>query len=235
MDAIDKIYTKYPFYGSRRIRYALQDDYRIYIGREHVQRLMRDMGIEAIYPKRKTSISDKEHLKYPYLLKNLNIIRPNQVWGTDITYVRLEKGWAYLTAIMDWFSRYALSWKLSPTMETDFCMEALEEALITAMPEIHNSDQGSQFTSENYLNILKDNQIKISMDGKGRCMDNIFTERLWRTVKYENIYIKSYGGIPEAKEGLKEYFSFYNQKRRHQSLDYQTPEKIYNKITPFDN
>lgn len=225
--AIDEIYTRLPFYGSRRMKGALVDDHRIYIGRHQVQRLMRLMGLEAIYPKPKTSVSSPEHKKYPYLLMGIIIGRPNQVWGSDITYIRLENGWAYLTAIIDWYSRYVISWKLSPTLKSDFCITALDAALQTAVPEIFNSDQGTQFADHDFTKILIDQEIKISMDGRGRCIDNIFTERLWRTVKYENVYLKSYQNIGEAERGLAEYFRFYNNQRRHQSLNNQTPATIY--------
>jgi putative transposase len=227
LDMVDAIYTDYPFYGSRRIRLELLDRYGVALCREHAQRLMRLMGIEAIYPKPKTSIAHPEHKKYPYLLKNVAITHANHVWGTDITYVRLEEGWAYLVAHLDWYSRYVLSWELSLSMETDFCLTALNQALTIATPEIHNSDQGVQFTDRDYTGILTEKGIAISMDGRGRCMDNIFTERLWRTVKYENVFLKSYRTVPEAKTGLSEYFSFYNTKRRHQSLGYRTPASVY--------
>lgn len=229
MRAIDEIYTKYPFYGSRRIRWELIDAYGISICREHTQRLMREMGLAAIFPTKKpdTSAPDFSHKIYPFLLRGLVITHPNQVWGTDITYIRLEDGWAYLTAIMDWYSRYVISWKLSPTLETNFCLEALQEALTIGSPEIHNSDQGSQFTSHHYTDLLKEQAVQISMDGRGRCLDNIFTERLWRTVKYENIYLRSYQNMAEARNGLTEYFAFYNTKRRHTSLNNQTPVSVY--------
>ena len=190
MSHIDKIFTDYPFYGSRRIKHELQKAYEIIIARNHVQRLLRLMGIEAIYPKAKpnTSLANIQHQKYPYLLKGLPIVRPNQVWGTDITYVKLETGWAYLVAFIDWHSRYVVSWELSPTLEIGFCMTARDRALQIAIPEISNSDQGSHFTSEQFLAPLIAKHVQISMDGRGRCMDNIFTERLWRTVKYENIF-----------------------------------------------
>lgn len=229
MSLIDKIFTDYPFYGSRRIRYELDQTYKILIARNHVQRLLRLMGIEAIYPKIKpnTSKSNQQHRKYPYLLKGLSITRPNQVWGTDITYVKLETGWAYLIAFIDWFSRYVVSWELSPTLEIEFCLTARDQALRIATPEMSNSDQGSHFTSEQFLAPFIAKKIQISMDGRGRCMDNIFTERLWRTVKYENIFLKSYRNLAEAQTGLTEYFQFYNHKRPHQSLGYQTPAKLY--------
>ena len=229
MDMIDAIYTDYPFYGSRRMKNELFDRHHIAICREHVQRLMRAMGIKAIYPKKSphTSISDASHQKYPYLLKDTAASFPNHIWGTDITYVKMEEGWAYLVALLDWYSRYVLSWELSLSMETGFCMAALNRALRLASPKIHNSDQGSQFTDRDYIAILEGKEIAISMDGKGRCMDNIFTERLWRTVKRENVYLKSYRNITEARNGLTEYFSFYNTKRRHQSLAYRTPAETY--------
>lgn len=227
MDMIDAIYTDYPFYGSRRMRFELQDRYGAALCREHAQRLMRIIGIEAIYPKPRTSTAHPEHKKYPYLLKNLAITHPNHVWGVDITYIRLEEGWAYLVALIDWFSRYVLAWELSLSMETDFCAVALNRALTDAVPTIHNSDQGVQFTDRAYIAILEASGVAISMDGRGRCMDNIFTERLWRTVKRENVYLKSYRNIGEARDGLAAYFFFYNSKRRHQSLDYQTPESVY--------
>ena len=229
MDKIDAIYTDYPFYGSRRVRNELIDRYQVGICREHVQRLMRMMGIEAIYPKkaRNTSVADASHQKYPYLLSGITASHPNHIWGTDITYVRMEEGWAYLVALIDWYSRYVVAWELSLSMETEFCIAALTKALTIAVPDIHNSDQGVQFTDKEYVSVLQENSIHISMDGRGRCMDNIFTERLWRTVKYENIFLKSYRNAPEARIGLTEYFVFYNTKRRHQSLAYQTPESVY--------
>lgn len=227
LSALDQVYTKYPFYGSRRLRFALFDEHQIVICRSQVQRLMRRLGIQAIYPKKRTTIPGIGHKIYPYLLRNLAILRPNQVWSTDITYIPLEKGFCYLTVILDWFSRYVLSWELSETMETAFCARALQSALARAIPEIHNSDQGSQFTSGEYVGLLAENKIQISMDGRGRCLDNIFTERLWRTVKYEDIYLKHYRTIEETFSGLGNYFPFYNEKRRHQSLEYKTPKEIY--------
>lgn len=226
MHEIDKIFTAHPFYGKRRISVTLkQMGYDI--GLKHTRTLMRKMGLEAIYPKKKTSVSNIAHKVYPYLLRNVEILRPNQVWATDITYIRLLQGFVYLVAIIDWFSRYVLSWKLSITIEKEFCMEALEEALKVDLPEIFNSDQGSQFTSPEFTGKLGEKQIQISMDGKGRCMDNIFTERLWRSVKYEEVYIKNYSTPLEAHQGLKEYFNFYNNVRPHQSLNYKTPAQIY--------
>lgn len=226
MHCIDEIYTAHPFYGSRRIQEELKE-YGIAPCRERVQRLMRIMGLQAIYPKRQTSIPAHAHRIYPYLLSGVLVTRANQVWGTDITYVRLEKGFAYLSAILDWFSRYILAWELSASLDASFCITALKRALSMSVPEIHNSDQGSQYTDAAYTAILKEYEVHISMDGKGRYVDNIFTERLWRTVKYENIYLQSYRDIHEARQGLCEYFIFYNQKRKHQSLNYHTPEEIY--------
>lgn len=227
MNLIDEIYTKYPFFGSRTIRKWLGNYYQTAISREKTQRLMRLMGLEAIYPKKRTSFIDKENKIYPYLLRGLTIDRPNQVWSTDITYVRLENGWAYLIAIMDWFSRYVVDWQLSETLEIDFCLETLNQALNKNRPEIFNSDQDVRFTSSQFTDILENKQIKISMDSKGRYLDNIFTERLWRTVKYENIYLKHYQNIKEARAGLKEYFDFYNNQRFHSSLNDLTPAQAY--------
>ena len=227
--AIDEIYTRYPFYGSRRTKDALSDYCSIQIGRHQVRRFMRLMGLEAIYPRKKpnTSIGDPLHRKYPYLLRGLAINHPNHVWGTDITYIRLENGWAYLVAIIDWYSRYVVAWDISPNLESDFCVRTLHTALQEKHPEIFNSDQGTQFTSSDFTGTLTASGIKISMDGRGRCMDNIFTERLWRTVKYENVYLKSYRTIAEARLGLTEYFHFYNTMRRHQSLDNLRPTEVY--------
>ncbi len=227
MNLIDKIFTNCPFYGSRRILSDLRQDYHENINRKRIQRLMRKMGLEAIYPKPKTSPNNPAHLKYPYLLKNLPIIRPNQVWGADITYIKLLKGFCYLVALLDWFSRYVIAWSLSETLEINFVLKNLQTALQFGVPEIHNSDQGSHFTSPQYTNMLKAKEVQISMDGRGRCMDNIFTERLWRTVKYEEVYLKQYQNIQEAKADLGHYFPFYNTKRKHQSLGYKTPHEIY--------
>lgn len=232
MDLIDAIYTKYPFYGSRRMRKELKVYHGIIASRDHVRRLMAQMGLEAIYPKTSRNLSspNQQHKKYPYLLENLVINRPDQVWATDITYVKLETGWVYLTAIMDWFSRYVLSWQISNTLETDFCLTALDQALQKAVPEIFNTDQGSQFTSPEFIGILQEKDIQVSMDGRGRCLDNVFTERLWRTIKYENIYLKSYADPIEAKVGLTEYFDFYNNHRLHSSLNDQTPAKAHSQF-----
>lgn len=230
MAKIDEIFTARPFYGSRRIMHDLEQDYGIDICRDHVRRLMRIMGLEAIYPNqsRNTSISDASHKKYPYLLNGIAADHPNHVWGTDITYVRLEHGWCYLMAIIDWYSRYVVGWKLSDTMESGFCIEAMREAIaLHGVPNISNSDQGSQFTDHEFTGLLAGYGAKISMDGRGRCIDNIFTERLWRTVKYEEVYLKSYWRIEEARMNLSAYFQFYNNQRRHQSLGYRTPSEVY--------
>lgn len=228
-NAIDEIYTQYPFYGHRRIKPELKEEYGIDIGKKRIIRLMKKMGLVVIYPRKKFNLSepDKYHKKFPYLLSGMSIVRPNQVWGTDITYIRLKNRFAYLVAIMDWFSRYVIAWKLSPTLETFFCIQTLEESFQIATAEIHNSDQGVQFTDKNYIALLEEKNIKISMDGRGRCMDNIFTERLWRTIKYENIYLNDYANFDEANDGLKIYFQFYNEKRRHQSLNNKVPAQIY--------
>ena len=226
---IDEEYTKHPFYGARRMGLFLKEKGYL-VGRKHVGTLMRKMGIEAVYPKPNLSKKHPEHKTYPYLLRGLEITKPNQVWSTDITYIRMKEGFAYLVAIMDWHSRSVLSWRLSNTLEADFCVEALEEAFAKyGKPEIFNTDQGSQFTSEKFISKLVDKRVSISMDGRGRAYDNIFIERLWRTVKYEDIYLKGYGNMKETREGLKEYFEFYNEERPHQSLGNKTPGEIYRK------
>jgi len=226
MRLIDEQYTQTPFYGSRRMRAVLaKRGYRV--NRKRVQRLMRFMGLEAIYPKPDLSRPHPNHEIYPYLLKGLDINRCNLVWGTDITYIRLHRGWLYLVAIMDWFSRYVVSWELSTNLEVDFCLRALDQALAMGRPEIFNSDQGAQFTSLGFIGKLKQYPIRISMDGRGRAMDNIFTERLWRSLKYEEVYLKEYGAVPEARQGIGAYFRFYNEERPHQSLGYKTPAEVY--------
>lgn len=229
MDLIDTIYTKCPFYGNRRIKSELNLTHNIPIGRGHLRTLMNFMGIQAIYPKKNLSWRNKNHKVYPYLLRNLKIKKPNQVWSTDITYVKLEEGFAYLIAIIDWFSRYVINWKLSNSLDIEFCLECLDEALSQNKnkPEIFNTDQGSHFTSPQFTGILKSQKVQISMDGRGRCLDNIFVERLWRSVKQENIYLNNYRDVLETRNGLNEYFQFYNERRRHQSLDYLTPEKVH--------
>ncbi len=226
MRLLDEQYTKTPFYGSRKMVAFLNRDGHC-VNRKRVQRLMRQMGIEAIYPKRNLSKTNPEHRIYPYLLRGLKIDKPNQVWSADITYIRLHQGWIYLVAIMDWFSRYVLSWEVSTSLETDFCLTALDKALSTGYPEIFNTDQGSQFTSNLFTEKLKDQSILISMDGRGRAFDNIFIERLWRSLKYEEVYLRDYQSVSEGKHFLKEYMVFYNHERLHQSLDYQTPAEVH--------
>lgn len=226
MRLIDEIYTKYPFYGIRRITNALKSMRRS-VNHKRVARLMRLMGLEAIYPKPRLSAARKEHRKHPYLLRNLPIMRPDQVWSTDITYIRLKGGYVYLAAIMDWYSRYVVKWALSITLDADFCVGMLIGALQAARPEIFNSDQGVQFTSEAFTGILDAHGIRISMDGRGRAFDNIFVERLWRTVKYEEVYLRDYRSVREARISLGRYFEFYNNERPHQSLGYKTPSEVY--------
>jgi len=229
MNLMDEEYTNRPFYGARRMKQFLKKK-GYEVGRMHVETLMRKMGLEAVYPKPNLSKPNPEHKIYTYLLRGLKIERVNQVWSTDITYIRMGQGFAYLVAIMDWHSRSVLSWRLSNTLEADFCVEALEEAFLKyGKPEIFNTDQGSQFTSEKFISKLVDKKVSISMDGRGRAYDNIFIERLWRTVKYEDIYLKGYANIKETREGLKEYFEFYNEERPHQSLGYKAPAEIYRK------
>ena len=227
MNAIDEVYTNRPFYGVRRITKNLEIP-GVVVNHKRIHRLMQIMGIQAIYPKPRTSTPDKQHEKYPYLLRGVKALRPNHIWGTDITYVRVKGTWMYLVAILDWYSRYVVSWGLSDTLCVAFCIEGLKRALSVGIPEIHNSDQGSQFTAEEYLAILKKVEtIKISMDGRGRAMDNIFTERLWRSVKQEEVYLKEYQSPKEARVSLREYFQFYNHERKHQSLNYETPANVY--------
>lgn len=223
---IDAIYTAYPFYGSRRITEQLRRE-EWQINRKAVQRHMREMGLEAICPGPNLSKRRQQDQIYPYLLRSLTIARPNQVWGIDITYVRLQQGWMYLVAILDWYARYVVSWEVDQSLEMAFVLKAVERALTSAVPEIVNSDQGSHFTSPRYTQLLKEHAVKISMDSKGRALDNIFTERLWRTVKYENIYLQDYGSPREARQGIAEYLTYYNQQRPHQSLEYFTPAEVY--------
>ena len=226
MRLLDEQYTRTPFYGSRKMVEWLATQ-GFDMNRKRVSRLMALMGIEAVYPKPKLSQPGEGHRIYPYLLKGVEVNRINQVWSTDITYIRMAQGFVYLAAVMDWFSRYVLSWSLSLTMELDFCVEALKSALRRGRPEIFNSDQGSQFTSEKFTGELAAREIAISMDGRGRCMDNIFIERLWRSLKYEEVYLKDYASVMEARAGIEKYFRFYNQERLHQSLEYRTPAAIW--------
>lgn len=226
MRLIDEQYTARPFYGSRRMTAWLRcEGYAI--NRKRVRRLMQLMALEAIYPKPKTSQPHPEHKVYPYLLRDVEITRPNQVWSTDITYIRLPGGFMYLVAIMDWFSRYVLTWELSNTLDLSFCLSALERALTKGMPEIFNSDQGVQFTSLPFTERLEAAGIKISMDGRGRALDNIFVERLWRSLKYEDVYLKEYTEVVELMHGINSWFVFYNTERPHQALGYRTPEAAH--------
>ena len=227
MRLIDEIHLQYPFYGSRRLRNELEDrGHRV--NRKRVQRLMRQMDLTALYPRRRTSQPGKGHKIYPYLLRHLSIERANQVWASDITFCPMAKGFMYLVAIIDWHSRRVLSWRVSNTLDTSFCVEALEEALQRfGTPEIFNTDQGSQFTSEAFTDVLKDKGVAISMDGKGRWVDNVFVERLWRSVKYEDLYLRAYETPAQLRAGLGKYFEFYNTKRRHSALDRRTPDAVY--------
>lgn len=226
MRLLDEQYTKRPFYGGRKMtRWLHSQGYAV--NRKRVQRLLRVMGLRAIAPTVNLSQGRKEHRKYPYLLAGMKIERPNQVWSCDITYIRMARGFLYLVAVMDWFSRYVLSWKLSNSLDSSFCLDALREALGLGQPDIFNTDQGVQFTSDDFTGQLESAKVTISMDGKGRCFDNIFTERLWRTVKYEEVYLKDYADPEAAQRNLREYFAFYNGERLHQSLDYRTPAQVH--------
>jgi len=229
MAKLDEQYTATPFYGVRRMTKYLTEDEGFDVGRDHVRTLLRRMGLTAIWSRPDTSKPHPEHPVFPYLLRDVGITRVNQVWSADITYIRLAQGFAYLVAIIDWHSRYVLSWRLSNTLEPEFCIEALKEALERhGQPEIFNTDQGSQFTSGDFIRVLTARQgISISMDGRGRALDNVFVERLWRSVKYEDVFLKGYRTIPEAREGLGRYFEFYNNARRHQGLGYKMPAQIY--------
>lgn len=226
---IDELYTAHPFYGSRKITALLRSDWQI--NRKRVQRYMREMGLAGIYPKPNLSRPAPGHQIYPYLLRHVTASYPNHVWGLDITYVKLQRGWLYLVAILDWFSRYVISWELDRTLELPFVLTAVDRALAQAKPVICNSDQGSHFTSPHYLGRLRQANVQISMDGRGRALDNIFTERLWRSVKYEEVYLNEYLTPREARQGLRRYFDFYNHERPHQALDYATPAAVYFK--PF--
>jgi len=230
MNLLDELYTDYPFWGVRNMTTYVKDHGHKDVGRDHIRTLLRTLGLMAVYPKRRFNLSrpNKAHAIYPYLLRDIDILRPNQVWSADITYIRLAQGFAYLVAVIDWYSRAVLSWRLSNTLDSSFCVEALNEAMAKyGRPEVFNSDQGCQFTSQEFIKVLVDAKISISMDGRGRCLDNIFVERLWRSVKYENVYLKGYQTIPEARAGLAEYFEFYNYRRYHQGLDNKTPWRVY--------
>jgi putative transposase len=226
MDMIDRKYTQHPFYGILRMTAWLHDEGH-QVNHKRVQCLMHKMGLKAIYPKPRLSKGGDISEKYPYLLRGLVIRRPNQVWGTDITYIKLRQGFIYLVAVMDWFSRYVLSWEVSNSLDTHFCLSALERALQQGVPEIFNSDQGSQFTSEAFTERLKAAEVRISWDGRGRFWDNIFIERLWRSVKYEEIYLRDYANVTEAIDCLTRYFRFYNTQRHHQALSYRTPQQVF--------
>jgi len=225
-DRIWEIFSAHPVYGSRRV-WAVLDRSGLSVTPKRIRAIMRDMGLRAIYPKRRLSIGNARHQKYPYLLKDVVVTHPNQVWSTDITYIRLPKGFCYLTAVMDWYSRRVISWEASMTLDADFCVSALDRALSTGTPEIFNSDQGSQYTSEAFTGRLLRAGVSISMDGKGRAFDNILSERLWRTVKYEEVLLKEYGSLSEARMELGRFFEWYNGERPHQSLSYQTPDEVY--------
>jgi len=226
MRLLDAEYTAHPFLGSRRLTQWLVEQGEV-VNRKRVQRLLRLMGLEAIYPKPKLSAGRAGHRIYPYLLRDVRIERPDQVWSTDITYVPLTTGFMYLAAIIDWYSRYVLAWRLSNTLDGSFCLEMLEEALRSGQPEVFNTDQGVQFTAQAWTERLESAGVAVSMDGKGRCLDNVFVERLWRSVKYEDIYLWRYETVPELQRGLGRYFPYYNEERQHQSLEYRTPAVVY--------
>lgn len=227
MRLIDQEYTRAPFYGYRKMTARLNNERQYAVNTKRVARLMRKMGLQALYPRPRTSIPDRQHKKYPYLLRGLDIDRPNQVWAADITYVPLPHGFMYLVAIMDWFSRFVLAWQLSNTLDGGFCLEALRRALRDGQPDIFNTDQGVQFTAYAFTDELEAANIRVSMDGRGRFFDNIFIERLWRTVKYEDIYLKGYETVPALATGLGDYFQLYNFDRPHQSLGYRTPADVH--------
>jgi putative transposase len=228
MKLIDEQYVKTPFYGIDKMTEWLRLQ-NCLVNHKRVRRLMRQMGLEAVYPRQKRYLSqpDKEHRIYPYLLKDVEITRPDQVWSADITYIRMYRGWLYLVAVMDWFSRYVLSWEVSITLESDFCVSALKAALCFGKPDIFNTDQGSQFTSTDFTKVLLNANVQISMDGKGRVFDNIFSERLWRTVKVEEVYLRDYQTVTETTYSLGRYFEFYNEQRLHQALGYRTPAEMH--------
>lgn len=226
MRLLDEQYTRTPFYGKRKMVVYLAEQGYV-VDRKRVRRLMQLMGLETIYPKPRLSQPGEPSVRYPYLLRGVTIDRIDQVWSSDITYIRLARGFVYLVAIIDWFSRYVLAWELSNTLDTSFCLEALDRALRATRPEIFNTDQGVQFTSQEFTERLRSAHIRISWDGRGRALDNIFVERFWRSVKYEEVYLKDYQTISEARSNLRQYFQFYNHERYHQSLDYKTPVAVY--------
>ena len=229
MRLIDQEYTAHPFYGSRRMTAWLIGQGEA-VNRKRVQRLMGIMGLEAIYPKPRLSAAGRGQRIYPYLLRNVGIERPDQVWSADITYVPLAAGFMYLAATIDWFSRYVIAWRLSNTLDGEFCLDMLEEALAQGRPEVFNTDQGVQFTAQAWTGRLESAGVAVSMDGRGRCLDNVFVERLWRSVKYEDVYLRGYETVPELERGLGRYFPFYNEERPHQSLDYRTPSQVYQAV-----
>ena len=227
MQLIDREYTRAPFYGYRKMTVRLNNQHGYQVNHKRVARLMRKMGLRAVCPRPRTSIPDRQHKKYPYLLRGLAITHPNQVWSTDITYIPMPHGFMYLVAIIDWYSRFVIAWQLSNTLDGSFCLETLLLALEQGHPEIFNTDQGVQFTAHDFTGALEAADIRISMDGRGRAFDNIFVERLWRTVKYENIYIKEYTTVPALFNGLEDYFQLYNYERPHQNLGYRVPAEIH--------
>ena len=233
MNRIDRLHLELPFAGSRMLRDLLRQE-GSRIGRKKVATLMKRMGLEALYRKPRTTRRHPKHTIYPYLLRKLPVTRSNQVWAMDITYIPMARGFVYLAAVLDWYSRRVLSWKLSTTMDMHFCVDAVEEAIAThGKPEIMNTDQGSQFTSQAFTGLLKENDIRISMDGKGAWRDNVFVERLWRSVKYEEVYLHAYETVSMARAGLKRYFRFYNSRRPHSGLDQKTPDQVYFKMSPL--
>ncbi len=234
MNLIDRQYLSRPFYGARRMVAWLKGQ-GYHINRKRIRRLMRVMGLRAIYRRLRTSKPAPGHKIYPYLLSGLEVARPNQVWTADITYIPMARGFLYLVAIMDWYSRYVLSWRLSNTLDADFCVEALEEALRKSRPDIFNTDQGAQFTSEEFTRLLESHGARISMDGRGSYTDNLFIERLWRTVKYEEVYLRAYKNGRDARAGIGEYFRFYNTERPHQALGYRTPAEVYTSLVESVN
>lgn len=234
MELLDREYTDHPFYGVLKMTIGLRlKGYAV--GPKRVRRLLRSMGLMAVYPKPRLSLNPLAHRRFPYLLKGVSITRANQVWSTDITYIRLRGGFVFLAAVMDWYSRYVLAWDLSISLEADFCVAILERALADQRPEIFNTDQGVQFTSAQFQAPLLAAQVQVSMDGRGRAFDNIFVERLWRSVKYEEVYLKDYRTVSEARDGLTDYFAFYNERRLHQSLDYHTPKSVFFPLHETEN
>jgi putative transposase len=226
MRRIDEQYTAHPFFGSRQMTaWLVRQGEKV--NRKRLQRLMRLMGLEAVYPKPRLSVAGRGHRIFPYLLRHVRIVRPDQVWSADITYIPLTTGFMYLTATIDWYSRYVLAWRLSNSLDSAFCLDMLDEALSRGKPEVFNTDQGVQFTAEAWTSRLESAGVSVSMDGRGRCLDNVFVERLWRSVKYENVYLRCYETVPQLHEGLDEYFPFYNTERPHRSLDYRTPVDVY--------